>query len=223
MSEFLTDRMKCQATDFYPNRIAAKAPVCYNEYEILYLHLQAGKEKYAVPVDTKAMIADAFIKLTHQKQPDKITIKDIVEHCSISRQAFYYHFQDILDVIEWIVRRNMQIAFEESLLIDDPKETMLYMVRHIADHHDQIRRLLSSQHGEQIEDILMQTFCALIKELRIRKYPRAVLPTADPDTTLRFLAYGAAGVIKEALKSGYCDPAFLCDELYPLTSRVFES
>jgi len=186
--------------------------------------LSAGKEgEKAVPVDTKAMIADAFIKLTHQKPLDKITIKDIVEHCSISRQAFYYHFQDILDVIEWIVRRNMQKAFEESLLIDDPRETMLYMVRHMTENHDKIHRLLSSQHGEQIEDIIMQTFCSLLKEVRLRKYPRAALPTADPDTTLRFLAYGAAGVIKEAFKSGHFDAEFLCDELYALTTRHFES
>ena len=68
-----------------------------------------------MPMDTKAMIADAFIQLAHQKRIEKITVKDIVEHCNISRQAFYYHFQDIFDVIEWIIHHNMRKAFEEEL------------------------------------------------------------------------------------------------------------
>ena len=46
-------------------------------------------------VNAKSMIADAFIKLSGEKNIDKITVKDIVDECGISRQSFYYHFQDI--------------------------------------------------------------------------------------------------------------------------------
>ena len=54
-----------------------------------------------MPVQVKPMIAEAFIRLSKQKNIDKITVKDLVEACGISRQTFYYHFQDILEVIEW--------------------------------------------------------------------------------------------------------------------------
>ena len=49
-----------------------------------------------MPVNVKPLIADAFIKLSKEKNIDKITVKDIVDECGISRQSFYYHFQDIL-------------------------------------------------------------------------------------------------------------------------------
>ena len=54
-----------------------------------------------MPVNVKPMIAEAFLKLSKEKNIDKITVKDIVDTCGISRQSFYYHFQDILEVIEW--------------------------------------------------------------------------------------------------------------------------
>ena len=47
----------------------------------------------------KKKLADALIELSGRKSLDKITIKDLVEMCGISRQSFYYHYQDILDVI----------------------------------------------------------------------------------------------------------------------------
>lgn len=54
-----------------------------------------------MPIDVKKRIVEAFVKLSKEKNIDKITVKDIVDECGISRQAFYYHFQDILEVIEW--------------------------------------------------------------------------------------------------------------------------
>lgn len=54
-----------------------------------------------MPVNVKGMIADTFMQLSREKNVDKITVKDLVERCGISRQTFYYHFQDLLEVIEW--------------------------------------------------------------------------------------------------------------------------
>ena len=174
-----------------------------------------------MPMDTKAMIADAFIQLAHQKRIEKITVKDIVEHCNISRQAFYYHFQDIFDVIEWIIHHNMRKAFEEGLLNNDPRDAILHLVLNVIENRGKLQQLISSQHGAQIEDMIIQTICTQLREVHLRKYPRVTLPTANPDTSLHFLIYGVAGVIKEAIKSNQCDPEFLCDELYALTNKAF--
>lgn len=176
-----------------------------------------------MPIDTKSMIADAFLQMMRQKSLDKITIKDIVECCKISRQAFYYHFQDILDVIEWIVQREMQQTFEECLKIEDPRDALLYMVRHTIEHHEKLNKLLNSQHGEQIQQYLMQTYCNLLRETRIRRRTKISYPTAEAETTLHFLAFGTVGVIKEAIRSGHCDAEFLCDEIHALTTKILDS
>ena len=44
---------------------------------------------------TSKAIEESFIRLLNERPLDKITIKDIVDDCGISRNTFYYHFQDI--------------------------------------------------------------------------------------------------------------------------------
>lgn len=51
---------------------------------------------------TKKMIAYEFKDLLKEKPFNKITINDIAKKCNINRQTFYYHFQDIQDLVEWI-------------------------------------------------------------------------------------------------------------------------
>lgn len=33
---------------------------------------------------------------------DKITVRMLVENCGLNRQTFYYHFQDIYDLLRWM-------------------------------------------------------------------------------------------------------------------------
>ena len=53
-----------------------------------------------MPVTTKDSIAAAFLDVASKKSIDKVTVKDVVEACGITRQTFYYHFRDMMDVIE---------------------------------------------------------------------------------------------------------------------------
>ena len=58
-----------------------------------------------MPANTKTMIAETFFNMAKGKSIDKITVTDLVERCKISRQTFYYHFKDIMDVLEWGMER----------------------------------------------------------------------------------------------------------------------
>ena len=51
---------------------------------------------------TKRALEASLKKLLLQKPLDKITIQDLTTDCGISRMAFYYHFKDIYDLVEWV-------------------------------------------------------------------------------------------------------------------------
>lgn len=65
---------------------------------------------------TKNLIIDSFLELVAKsdEEPEKISITDIVEHCNISRQTFYYHFKDIDQMLEWAFQ-NEYDAIEKEL------------------------------------------------------------------------------------------------------------
>lgn len=63
---------------------------------------------------TKKALAAALKKMMEVKPIDKITVKDLVELCGVNRQTFYYHFDDVYDLLEWV--------FEEDANATLPKE-----------------------------------------------------------------------------------------------------
>ena len=51
---------------------------------------------------TKAALSEGIKEIMKEKKLSQITIKDITEKCGVSRNAFYYHFRDKYDLINWI-------------------------------------------------------------------------------------------------------------------------
>mgnify|MGYP002284720339 FL=1 len=77
-----------------------------------------------MPIDMKNIISETFISMVRQKGLDKITVKALIEACNISRQTFYYHFQDIMDVVEWSVGRSAQNMLSRSLEAESPEKAL---------------------------------------------------------------------------------------------------
>ena len=53
---------------------------------------------------TRKSIMESFMKLLDERPLNKISIKDIVEDCGVNRNTFYYHFADVPDLVEAIVK-----------------------------------------------------------------------------------------------------------------------
>lgn len=62
---------------------------------------------------TKCALADALIRIMDTKPFESITIKELTDMCHIKRQSFYYHFRDIYELLEWIIKRDRDI-FEQK-------------------------------------------------------------------------------------------------------------
>ena len=166
-----------------------------------------------MPVNMKAMIGDTFFQLAQKKSIDKITVKDLVETCGISRQSFYYHFQDILEVIEWLAEQAMQKALERSLRAETPQDAIRDLVSSFVENHENIERLLRSQRREQIEAILSQAFSAYLREIALKRSPTVRMPAGNPELALSFFSYGIVGFLREALRSGTRDVDALSHQL----------
>ena len=61
-------------------------------------------------------------ELLKKKPFDKITIADLTEDCGISRMAFYYHFKDIYDLVEWACVEDGKKALRDKKTYDTWQE-----------------------------------------------------------------------------------------------------
>ena len=150
-----------------------------------------------MPVNVKRMIADTFLQLSKEKRVDKITVKDLVERCGISRQTFYYHFQDILEVIEWSVQQAFQALLARSLDSSDPEAVLRDFIAASAEADVLLQKLLHSQRREEIERIMVRAVRTYLQELIRSRRPDLSLSYEDMDVALSFCACGIVGLLLE--------------------------
>lgn len=62
-----------------------------------------------------------------QKGTKKLTVKDLVEECHITRQAFYYHFEDIPALLRWMFERDTQRNMLEAKNLKNGEERLRYL------------------------------------------------------------------------------------------------
>lgn len=67
---------------------------------------------------TKRALENALKHFLSQKPLNKVTISDLTEYCGISRMTFYYHFDDIYDLVTWCCEENIRRAWEGKNLRD---------------------------------------------------------------------------------------------------------
>lgn len=60
------------------------------------------ERKSSASEQTRHALAEALKELMAQKPVDKITIRDLTDRCGIRRQNFYYHFEDVYDLMRWM-------------------------------------------------------------------------------------------------------------------------
>lgn len=88
----------------------------------------------SVSEQTKLQLAAALKTLMAQKPMDKITIAELTNMCNIRRQSFYYHFEDIYDLLRWMIQ-NEAISLlqqQEGALLW--KEGFLQLFRYLEEN-----------------------------------------------------------------------------------------
>ena len=88
----------------------------------------------SVSEQTKQQLADALKTLMAQKPMDKITISELTGLCGIRRQSFYYHFEDIYDLLRWMIEKEAisLLRQQEGALLW--KEGLLQLFRYLEEN-----------------------------------------------------------------------------------------
>ena len=82
---------------------------------------------------TEEAIIDAFWELLEKKTYSKITVKDIVELCQVNRNTFYYHFQDIPELLERVIKKAADEIIKNSGKFDAPVDCLIPMINAILE------------------------------------------------------------------------------------------
>ncbi|HJC57556.1 MAG TPA: TetR family transcriptional regulator [Candidatus Eisenbergiella intestinipullorum] len=175
-----------------------------------------------MPSDMKERIAREFAQLARTKSVDKITVKDIVEACHITRQTFYYHFQDLIDVIDWSFHRIAEELVERSLKLDSRQQVMELFLSEAVHADGMIRRLLSSQLREQTERLMVESIRICFQEMVDRKALFQDVSRSDVQVALDFYTFATVGILLEYCSRPNLDVKHLAGQLVSLMDGSFQ-
>lgn len=148
-----------------------------------------------MPGFTKEIIIKTLFELLNEKPLAKITVKDIVEHCGVNRNTFYYHFQDISDVVESALKREVDKAFEQPIQVDSVVECLDVLVKLIGENRKAMLHIYCSLQRESFTDALDKMCEYIVSQYAKYNFDEKVLEKEDVKVLMHFYKCVMTGVI----------------------------
>ena len=155
-----------------------------------------------MPNTTKAALEESLKRLLLKKPLDKITITDITTDCGISRMAFYYHFKDIYDLVEWSCVEDGTKALQGKKTSESWTEGLTQIFEAVLENKPFIMNVYHSVQRDKIESFLYKLTYQLIADVVEEKCSRDHLPETDKQFIADFYKYGFVGIMLDWIDRG---------------------
>lgn len=114
---------------------------------------------------TKKILADSLKKLMLTKPLSKITVQAIVDECKLNRRTFYYHFQDIYKLLEWIYKEEAIAQLQTHDNYDTWQEGFLNIFIYVQNNKEICLSTFHSLGREHLESFLYSITYNLIQHV----------------------------------------------------------
>lgn len=122
-----------------------------------------SKQTYEVNYKTKRAICDSLKYFMKQKPLDKITIMEIMQHCGMIRQHFYYHFEDIYDLVRWMFEEEALSLLSQHQGAMIWQEGLAQLFHYLQENRDICLCVLRSNGKEYVKHFLQNDIYNLIR------------------------------------------------------------
>ena len=163
---------------------------------------------------TKNALADSLKLLLESRPVDKITISDITDDCGVNRMTFYYHFQDIYDLLEWSWIREANKVLNGKKTYDTWQQGFLQIFNAVSENKQIVMNIYHSVNREQIEIYLYK----LTYDLLFGVIEENAADMDVRDDNKKFIAdfykYAFVGLILDWIRHGMkADPTQIVERL----------
>lgn len=170
----------------------------------------------------KKGLSESLLKLLSKKTLDKITVKDIVEDCGVNRQTFYYHFQDIYDLMSYTFLEEAQKVIADKKTNDTWQEGYLKSFAYARENRTLVLNAYHSLGREHLESYLYQITQRLLLDVLEENLEGLCVEESDREFIVDFYKYAFVGFALDWIRNGMKeDPLDLVNRLSKLISGEF--
>lgn len=148
---------------------------------------------------TKGAIEASFLRLLRIKPFEKITVRDIVEDCGLTRNTFYYYYQDVYDIVDDVLRRMIDEAIASAESGDNWEDMLDRGTETLRGNRKMVHNLFMTSKSSELTQYLAKSISRLISH-----YLESVSEISESDKKLltRFCTNAFKGMFREWIESG---------------------
>lgn len=151
---------------------------------------------------TKEALAAALKQMMEIKPIGKITVKDIVEICGVNRQTFYYHFDDVYDLLEWIFEEDANRVLPSRVIYERWREDVMIFFEYLYDNRAFALNVYNSGSRLYMLKYLNERLKNCVKSFATIVSEGSNIDRQDFDFIVDIYVHGIIGLIAQWLDQG---------------------
>lgn len=151
---------------------------------------------------TKESLGAALKQMLTVKPIDKITVKDLVEICGVNRQTFYYHFDDVYDLLEWVFEEDANRVLPSEVVYEHWRDDVMMFFKYLADNSVFALNIYNSNSRIYMLRYFKRRLQRCIRSFAIIVSEGKNIDRTDFEFVVEFYANGIVGLISQWLDLG---------------------
>lgn len=151
---------------------------------------------------TKESLGAALKQMLTVKPIDKITVKDLVEICGVNRQTFYYHFDDVYDLLEWVFEEDANRVLPSEVVYEHWRDDVMMFFKYLADNSVFALNIYNSNSRIYMLRYFKRRLQRCIRSFAIIVSDGKNIDRTDFEFVVEFYANGVVGLISQWLDLG---------------------
>ena len=151
---------------------------------------------------TKESLAAALKQMLSVKPIEKITVKDLVEICGVNRQTFYYHFDDVYDLLEWVFEEDANRVLPHEVVYEHWREDVKLFFTYLRDNSSFALNIYNSQSRTYMLRYYKRRLQSCIRSFAVIVCENRNIDRADFEFVVELYANLIVGIISQWLDRG---------------------
>lgn len=113
---------------------------------------------------TRNELAAALKELLKEKPITQVRVRELTDCCGLYRQTFYYHFEDVYDLLDWAFQQDVELLACWPMRYAARKEALLAFLDEVDEYRGYYAEVLNTRTFQRQKQLLYETFVHLSEE-----------------------------------------------------------
>lgn len=114
---------------------------------------------------TKTMLCNTLKELMKHKSFSKITVSELIKECNLNRKTFYYHFQDIYDLLKWMLEQETFEVVKQFDLSSNYREAFDFIMDYVENNAYLLNCIYDSVGRDELKRFLYKDFIEIMEKI----------------------------------------------------------